>query len=203
MAGLAVLDAAKVDRAVLLGVGWSAPSALWIAARYPDRVEAVILFNGFARLARDDGYPVGMPSNLIERFRDTITGTNPMPTETAGADVAFLAPSLADDVHFIRWWARSGQQAASPRVSYEYLSLLFSADVRDVLDEVRAPTLILQRWGNRFIRPPQGRYLASHLPESRYIEVDGDDHFLFAGDTESAIAEMEKFLDRALPTRSQ
>ncbi|HLN15206.1 MAG TPA: alpha/beta fold hydrolase [Acidimicrobiales bacterium] len=199
IAGLAVLDAAEVERAVVLGAGWSAPSALWLAAHYPDRVAAVVLFNGFARLARADGYPEGIELSMIERFRDTVTSRTPSPDDAAGADVRFLMPSLADDTNFVRWWERSGQQSATPRVSHEYFSMLFGVDVRADLAAVAAPTLVMQRFGNRFVRPTHGHYLASHIRGSRYVELDGEDHFLFAGNTEEAVGEIAKFLDRSLP----
>jgi class 3 adenylate cyclase len=47
-------------------------------------------------------------------------------------------------------------------------------DVRDLLPEVAARTLIIHSAANGLIPVSHGRYLAEHLPAARYVEVDLD-----------------------------
>ncbi len=39
-----------------------------------------------------------------------------------------------------------------------------------------------------------GRYLAEHIPDAKYVEVPGDDHFPFVGDIDAIVDEVEEFL---------
>jgi len=59
------------------------------------------------------------------------------------------------------------------------------------------PTLVLHRAGNRFIRPAR-RYLAEHIPTTRYVKLPGAEHYYYLGDVESLASEIEEFLTRAL-----
>ena len=68
----AVLDDQGVTRAAVLGVHFGGLAALWLAATHPDRVQALILVNGYARLTRDDDYPFGVPASVLERFRESL-----------------------------------------------------------------------------------------------------------------------------------
>jgi pimeloyl-ACP methyl ester carboxylesterase len=82
-AALAVADHAGLDRFVVLGTGWSTPAAIALAATHPERVQGLIVFNGFARFTRAPDYPIGIPPELVERFRRSVLDTSQetMPTE--------------------------------------------------------------------------------------------------------------------------
>ena len=58
-------------------------------------------------------------------------------------------------------------------------------DVRDVLPVIRVPTLVIHRSGDRVIPVESGRYLAEHIPDAKYVELPGKDHFPFVGDTDA------------------
>src|SRR5271155_5030981 len=67
-------------------------------------------------------------------------------------------------------------------------------DVRALLPALAVPTLVLHRRGNRFIRVEAGRYLAEHIPGAKYVELPGEDHLFFVGDTDALVDEIEEFL---------
>jgi pimeloyl-ACP methyl ester carboxylesterase len=62
----AVMDAAQSDRATLIAHGHAVQMALMSAATHPDRVDSLVLINGFARFSRADGYPAGIPRDAAE-----------------------------------------------------------------------------------------------------------------------------------------
>jgi pimeloyl-ACP methyl ester carboxylesterase len=81
-----VMDAAGSERATLIG-RHAAQMVLMFAATYPERVDSLVLINGFARLARDDDYPAGVPQEvhtLLTEGLEQQWGT--------GAMAAVLAP---------------------------------------------------------------------------------------------------------------
>ena len=67
-------------------------------------------------------------------------------------------------------------------------------DVRSLLPSLAVPTLVLHREGNRFIRVGAGRYLAEHIPDAKYVELPGDDHLFFVGNSDALLDEVEEFL---------
>ncbi|MGH8508329.1 MAG: alpha/beta hydrolase, partial [Gammaproteobacteria bacterium] len=59
---------------------------------------------------------------------------------------------------------------------------------------IGVPTLVLHRTGDQFTRIDHGRYLAEHIRGARFVELPGDDHLFYAGETEAMIAEIQQFL---------
>ena len=55
-------------------------------------------------------------------------------------------------------------------------------DVRHLLDDITAPTLIVHRSGDRLNTVDYGRYLASRLTHATYVELSGDDHLWWIPD---------------------
>jgi class 3 adenylate cyclase len=70
-----------------------------------------------------------------------------------------------------------------------------SADVRDVLPSIMAPTLVLHRRDARHHRLAFGRYLAERIPGAKLLELDGADTLPFhAGDVTPLLSAIEVFL---------
>jgi class 3 adenylate cyclase len=70
------------------------------------------------------------------------------------------------------------------------------ADVRPLLSSIRTPTLILHRVGDRTCDVRNGRYAAEQIPDSEYVELAGDDHLPWVGDSDALVGEIERFLSR-------
>jgi pimeloyl-ACP methyl ester carboxylesterase len=157
----AVMDAVGSDRAALVGHGHAGQLCMLVAASHPDRVQALVTVNSFARLTRAPGYRAGMPAGAqqtqVDAIRATWGTTDPL-------HLRVLAPDLSDDDFARAWWARVERAAGSPRRAVRKQQLAFQLDVRDVLAAIGVPTLVVQSAGNRFVIPDQGRYLAGHIP---------------------------------------
>jgi class 3 adenylate cyclase len=67
-------------------------------------------------------------------------------------------------------------------------------DVRDILPALHLPALVLHRSGDRAIDVEEGRYLARHIPGAKFIELSGEDHLWWVGDSESILDEIQEFL---------
>lgn len=190
----AVMDAAGSKRATLLGQGEGGPMAMLFGATYPERASALILSDTFARLLRDIDYPWGFPPDRVAQFLQQIEegwGT--------GRNVDILAPSVAHDERFRRWFARYNRLANGPRAATTMFATSWRVDLRGVLQSIRVPTLVLHRAGNRYIRVGHGRYLAEHIPGAKYVEVPGEDALYYVGDTETILGEIEEFLTGVRP----
>jgi pimeloyl-ACP methyl ester carboxylesterase len=74
------------------------------------------------------------------------------------------------------------------------LEALRDTDVRHLLGRISAPTLVLHRRGDRAVRIGAGRHLASHIAHARFVELDGGDHWIFAGDQRPVLASVKQFI---------
>ena len=168
----AVMDAVGSERATLIAHGHGVQMALMTAATHPDRVESLVLINGFARFSRADGYPAGMPPEAAEQLLKQIEqswGTGTM----AGP----LGPSVAGRPGIEDWYGRVERFAATPGTAIAKMRAILELDVRNVLPLVGAPVLVVQNRGDTFVRAAHGRYLAEHLANARLLERDRPDHW--------------------------
>ena len=191
----AVLDAAGSERAALLGVFDGAALAALFAAEHPERVAALALYAGLAKFTQGDGYDLGWSPAAIQLY---LSATEEGWGSADGA--ALLAPSLADDEAYRSWFARLLRLGASPGRAVSLMRMNTELDVRDRLDGLRAPTLVLHRRGDRFVDVGHSRYLADHIHGARLVELPGDDHWPFAGDAETLVGEVEELVTGARRT---
>jgi class 3 adenylate cyclase/pimeloyl-ACP methyl ester carboxylesterase len=190
---LAVLDAAGVERAVLMGAGLHSPIALHAASAAPERVSGLVLINGSARAAVADDYPQGWPQEIIEGVLQ-LTVPDRAADEDQVSDVLLLAPSHAADPVFCSWWTRAARRAASPHVAQAANAVAFTADCRDLLPGITQRTLVLQRREQLPVGPVQGKYLADTIPGAQYVELPGADYVPFCGDTSALLDEIQEFV---------
>ncbi len=192
----AVMDAAGVGAASLFGVSEGGPMSILFTASYPERVNHLILFGTYARLTWAEDYPVGVQRDVLERWLEKTVSQWGGP---AGLDV--FAPSLAGDEEFASWWAHLLRAGTSPRAALELFRMYLDLDVRPALAAITAPTLVMQKSGDRVAPVNWGRALAAAMPYARYLEFPGEDHLFLAGDHEPVLGEIEEFVTGARRVR--
>jgi class 3 adenylate cyclase len=69
-------------------------------------------------------------------------------------------------------------------------------DIRPLLPAISVPTLVLHRSQDLIEPVGAGRYLAAEIVGAEYVELAGADHFPWAGDQDSLIAEGGRFVSR-------
>jgi pimeloyl-ACP methyl ester carboxylesterase len=185
----AVLDAVGSERAALFGPSEGGPMSALFAATYPERTSALVLYGTFASTIRDANYPWAMEARGRERMIEE------MPKTWGRGDyVDLLAPSAAGDPRFRTWWARLERMGASPGAAMALRRMNGQIDLRPVLSAIHVPTLVIHRTGDRDSSVEEGRYLASHLPGSRFVELPGEDHLPWVGDQDAILDEVEEFI---------
>jgi len=168
----AVMNAAGSERATLLAHGHGVQMALMAAATYLERIESLVLINGFARFSRADDYPAGVPESAAQALLKGIE-------ETWGTGVMAgpLGPAVASRPGIEEWYGRVERFAATPGTAIAKMRAILDLDVRHVLPLVPAPALVVVNSGDAFVRAGHGRYLAEHLPNARLLERDRPDHW--------------------------
>ncbi len=191
---LAVLDAAGSDRAALLTYGLGGPVGALLAAEHPQRVGALIMYSSIARTTWAPDYDWAMTVEDRAAWTERTIATW---GEANGPGLPVLAPSMADDPALNAWFARLQRLAASPSEARILLNGGSDLDVREALPQIGVPALVMHRAGDNSWDPRHSRYLASHIPGARYVELDGADSFPFIGDSDAIVEEIEEFLTGA------
>ena len=197
---LAVLDAAGSDRAALLTYGLGGPVGALLAAEHPQRVGALIMYSSIARTTWAPDYDWAMSVEDRAAWTERTIATW---GETNGPGLPVLAPSMADDPALNAWFARLQRLAASPSEARILLNGGSDLDVREALPQIGVPALVMHRAGDNSWDPRHSRYLASHIPGARYVELDGADSFPFIGDSDAIVEEIEEFLTGARAGRER
>jgi class 3 adenylate cyclase len=186
---VAVMDAVGSQRAALLVTGPQAGAmALFFAATRAERTAALILVDATARYLAADDYPIGLPPEAAEAIvarTEELWGTE--------AYTGIFAPSRADDEWFRRWSARLQRAMASPRVVQASARTMLEVDVRSILPQVQAPTLVLHHRDLQVLPAAHGRYLAEHIGTARLVELPGD-QMLWWDQPDVVLEVVEEFL---------
>jgi pimeloyl-ACP methyl ester carboxylesterase/DNA-binding CsgD family transcriptional regulator len=189
----AVLDACGAGQAVLFGVTFGCPVAIHFAASRPDRVQALVLAGGFAKLTRLGELDFEAdPAQAQEWASDAARAWG------SGTVFGARAPSMRDDARYLEWAARMERHTCSPGSVQALCRLAVSIDVRPALAGLRMPVLVMHRREDRTIPAAASRYLAEHIPAAEYAELGGEDHTLFAGDQRAVHRTIVGFLDRTV-----
>jgi pimeloyl-ACP methyl ester carboxylesterase/DNA-binding CsgD family transcriptional regulator len=178
-----VVDAIGADRVNLLGASSGSPVAAAYAAEQPDRVERLVLYGGYAR-----GSEIAAPAarELMVALVEAHWGVG----SRVLADVFMPGANAREREAFARYQRRS----APRELAAQALRTVYDLDASDCLHDVRCPTLVLHRRGDRAIPFALGRDLADRVPGARFIELAGEDHFPWRGDSAAVVRAIDLFL---------
>lgn len=183
---VAVMNAARSERAVLFGYSEGGPMSVLYAASYPERVDGLVIYSSYARRLWAPDYPWGLRPEERQRYAEQLEQD-----WAWEADMRHMCPSA--DEELAQWWGERCRAATSPGAARALIEMNSLVDVRDVLGAVRAPTLVLHRRNDIDARVDEGRYLAEHIPGARFVELDGTDHFV-AVDPDQILDPVEEFV---------
>ncbi len=193
----AVLDAVGSPKAALLGISEGGAMCALFAATYSERTSALVMSGCYPKWIRDTDYPWA-PTR--EEHEAAFVAYE----QNWGTPMGFkiVAPSVANDEQCRNWWSRNLRLGASPGSGIALYRMNIDIDIRGILPAIRVPTLILHREGDRLINVENSRYMASRIPDAKYVELKGVDHLPWFGDSETVLAEIEEFLTGVRPIAS-
>jgi DNA-binding SARP family transcriptional activator/pimeloyl-ACP methyl ester carboxylesterase len=185
---LTVLDAIGSRSALLVGASEGGPGCIRFAAVWPERLIGLVLYGSLARGSWSEDYPFVLTPTQYDAWLKRLVAQWGGPSE-----IETFAPSLADDRQARSWWAGLLRAASSPGAIKVVLEALRDTDVRAMLPSIRVPTLVVHRRGDRAVRIEAGRHLAGAIPMARLIELEGDDHWAWAGDQDALLDQIRTF----------
>ena len=111
--------------------------------------------------------------------------------------MAVPCPDAGADERFRRWHGRLERLVGTPGAVRAMMEWNWAIDIRPLLATIAVPTLVLHRAKEVWIEPGCGRYLADHIPGSRFVEIQGRDHYPYLEPIEPTLEEIERFLTGA------
>ena len=186
----AVVDHLQLERFDLFGVLDSSAISIAYAAQHPERVSRMVLWAA---------YPCGVEMvrpGAVRPLLELILANWGL-ARRAIADVSF--PSGPTEPQ--RWFSNTIRESMSPETHARLVEFYASVDVRRYLPQVKAPTLVLHRRGDRNAPIAAGREAATLIPDARFVALEGDIGHPYFGDM-SYIETVREFLDegRAQPS---
>lgn len=185
----AVMDAVGSERAAVMGESEGGPLAMLFAAAHPHRTVALILQGAEVRERTDEDWPWG---EATEGEHEKAMATLPE-RWGEGRGIWVVAPSIAGQEWARAWRGRVQLHAHTPASAEAFQRMAFDIDVRDVLSAVNVPTLIIHASRDQVCHVENARYLARHIRDAKYVELDGDDHVPWF-DPDETLAEIREFL---------
>jgi pimeloyl-ACP methyl ester carboxylesterase len=187
-AALAVADAVGARRFRLFGASQGGQVAAAIAARHPERVEALVTY-GMCANGRDLA-PAEVRRSVVALVRahwgmgmKALTG-------------AFVTDPTAEDMAaFARFQQASSSAAAAARM----LEVYYDTDITPLLPAIRTPTVVLHREGDRGTGFELGREVATRIPGATLIPLAGSSHLFYHGDWAAVLDATLGFLCRPAP----
>jgi pimeloyl-ACP methyl ester carboxylesterase/DNA-binding CsgD family transcriptional regulator len=170
----AVLDQLGLERVVLLGGSSGGCAAISFAARFPQRVERLLLYGTCA-----DGAALGTPE-VREAILAAVRSHWGLGSRLL-ADIFLGAAGSAEQERL----ARYQRAAASGETAARLLELVYRTDVRAELPRVSTPPLVVHRRSDRAIPYGLGRELAAAIAGATLIPLEGRAHFPWVGDADS------------------
>jgi len=189
----AVIDAVGFDKVALLGLSDGVPTAIACATRYPDRVGHLILYGPFARMSwvldteeGRQGFEAALTlvrqgwGSSVPAYRQFFTSLFIPEADT----------EAARHLNDLQRASTSAENAAA------WLSAAAKTDVRHLLSQVSAPTLVIHRRGDAIVPFRAGRELASGIPGARFLPLEGRNHFFLPNEPamDTVVNAIEEFV---------
>jgi pimeloyl-ACP methyl ester carboxylesterase len=183
----AVMDAAGVERAHVLGISMGGLIAQEFALRYPERVRSLIL---------GCTHHGGREAVVAKReVFDVLMARGHMPAEEGTRamapyiyDPATPRERVEEDIEIrLRTYPTSAGY-------FGQVQAILAFDARPRLPEISAPTLVLHGESDRLVPPENGRLLAGLIPNAKLIMLKGASHIFMTDQPEASISAILSFL---------
>lgn len=173
-----VIEAASFERFDLLAKCWGGPIAIEYAARHPERVNRLILYgtNALGRLRWND-----RPEE-VERSRVLLDlmrlGWGQENHAFLQVWASYFQPGGTMD--HLRSWSDAQCTATSAETAVRLMRNGWNVDVTEAAHKIKCPVLILHPERDVVVPIDQGRLLASLIPDSRFVQLDSENHMPLA-----------------------
>jgi len=171
-----VVEAAQpAEPFVLLGVSQGACASVAYAVKHPERVSHLVLYGGYVQGWSLRGNPdhVREYSALVD-FAELAWG-RPDPLYRRLFTKRFLPAGTEEQ---LKWFDELCARSVQPKMAGRLLRSRGTADVTDLLEQVRVPTLVVHARKDVVSPLSQGQTLAAGIPGAEFVPLESHNHIL-------------------------
>ena len=174
-----VVDAAGLDRFPLLGISRGGAIAIAYAVKHPERVTQLVLYGAFAAGLNHTGTPEALEARhaLTSLVRLGWGLNNPAFCRTFTC--RFIPEATPEHE---QWFDQLQRVSTSPENAARLMARDDEIDVRPLLSQVKAPTLVIHCDRDHAVLPEKGHLLAAGIPGARYVSLPSANHLMLEGE---------------------
>ena len=174
----AVVDALGLRRVPLIGLCQGGVIAAAYAARHPERVSRLVLYDSYLHgaFAGDAPEYLAKQAHAFAQLIELGWGRK------VGAFREMFANLLMPDAasQQVKWVSELQRRSASPATACSLWNVFNTFDIRTEAPKVTAPTLVFHVRGDAMVPFEAGRRLAAAIPNARFVPLEGRNHILRA-----------------------
>jgi len=170
-----VAAAAPREPFVLLGISQGAVASIEFAVRHPERVSHLVLYGGYARGWGMRGDPDRIRENeaIVDLVRLGWGKDNPAFRQIFTS--RFVPGATREQMD---WFNDLCRKTTSPEVAGQLLRQRAKANVVDLLERIRTPTLVIHGRDDQAVPLAEARLLATGIAGAEFVQLDSKNHVL-------------------------
>ncbi len=179
----AVVEQLEPGPVAMLAGSAAGPVVASYAAEDPERVDRLIFYGSYA-----DGGQIADPE-----AREALVGLVRSHWGLGSrvlSDVFMPSATATEREDFVRFQRESAPAESAARS----LEAVYSFDLGDTAERIRAPSLVLHRRDDRAIAFSLGQELAARIPGATFVALEGADHLPWHGDSAALARAVLEFL---------
>ncbi|HEX2885772.1 alpha/beta fold hydrolase [Vineibacter terrae] len=188
----AVVDAAGLERFDMLGVSQGCAIAIAYAVKHPQRVNRLVLYGGYTQ-----GWALRAPEEAARRRALGVLMELGWGQDNPAFRQVFTSLFIPDGSNEqIQWFNDLQRMTISPRNAVRLNEVFGGIDIRPLMAQVRAPTLVLHCRDDNVAPFAEGRLMATTIPGARFVPLESRNHILLEGEPawQRFVTEMRAFL---------
>lgn len=176
----AVVDAVGLTRFPLIGLCQGGVVAAAYAARRPDRVSRLVLYDSYPFGAYVEGVPDALARQARALSEMIEVGWGKENGAFREIFARLLMPGAAPEA--LQWIGEMQRRSASAHNARLMWDAFHRFDISAIAASVEAPTLVFHGRKDGMVPFEAGRYLASLIPDARFVPLETPNHILLPGE---------------------
>lgn len=175
-----VVKSLDLEEFTLMGLCQGGAVATAYAAKYPERVKKLVLYDTYCAGALASGQPEKQREEALALGRIIEVGWGHEASAFRKIFVDLLMPGAPEEK--LEWLAELQRQTVSPGMASRLWKAFHELDVRNDARRIDVPTTIFHVKGDRLVPFEEGRRLAGLINEARFVPLEGKNHILLEED---------------------
>ncbi len=175
--------------------GWSLGGqiAMRWATQEPHKVKRLILIASTPCFVELENWPFGMKKNILEKFASELEQNL---VTTLRRFITLQLRGSENEKELLLMLRESIFSRGEPDISAlrDGLNILRDLDLRDELEDITQPTLVIAGERDKLTTPQASHYLAQAIPSANLVEIKGAAHAPFMSHPDEFVKHVKRFL---------